>query len=76
MLNLIVIALSLTMGPDAAQHVKSHTLTIQNSDGSYTVRYSNEKSAIGSHNRTWERGRFAADEGANGEGPAIVRKSL
>ena len=75
MLNLIVIALSLTSGNGGAS-VASHTLTHQNSDGSYTVRYSSEHSAIAKRNRTWERGHFAADEGANGEGPAITAKRL
>lgn len=73
MMNLIVIALSLTTGAPA-KTIASHMTVTQPRAGSYQVTYSSEHSKK-AHN-DWDRLGFSADEGNNGKLPTIAKKSL
>lgn len=70
MLNVIVIALSLTTG-SPAKSVPSLNVTHENADGSYTVQYHNPGTVKA---RGHNAARFTADEGNNGVMPLVVAK--
>lgn len=73
MINLIVIALSLTTGTPAKM-VASNLHISETRDGAYVMRVSNP-GTLKHTPRAWEQPQvFRSDEGYDGTGPAIANK--
>jgi hypothetical protein len=74
MMNLIVIALSLTTGAPAKS--MSACMTVhQQVNGDFAVRYTTAGRSTHARNK-WDTTRIASDEGNNGIGPRVERKSF